>query len=59
MKNIKMMGLVEKMRAKIQAARDKEMEAFIGFNWLVMGFNACGRLTLHHYSYPSSFTLIV
>lgn len=39
MKNIKMMGLVDKMGAKIQKARDNEIDAYISFNWLIMGFN--------------------
>ncbi|KAM7217664.1 hypothetical protein V8F06_006919 [Rhypophila decipiens] len=39
MKNIKMMGLVDKMEAKIQKARDSEIKAYISFNWLIVGFN--------------------
>ena len=46
MKNIKMMGLVDKMEAKIQAARDKEIKAYIGFNWLIIAFNVSGKLSL-------------
>lgn len=47
MKNIKMMGLVNKMESKIQAARDYEIEKYIGFNWLVVAFNASGSFIFH------------
>jgi ATP-binding cassette, subfamily C (CFTR/MRP), member 1 len=42
-KNIKMMGLVDKMKAKIQAARDHEIKMFTSFNWLILAFNASGE----------------
>jgi ATP-binding cassette, subfamily C (CFTR/MRP), member 1 len=42
MKNIKMMGLVEKMGAKIQTARDNEIKLTIAFNWLIVAFHASG-----------------
>jgi len=42
-KNVKMMGLVDKMEAKIQAAREHELKMWISFNWLVVAFNAGGR----------------
>ncbi len=45
-KNIKMIGLVDKMEAKIQAARDHEIKMYISFNWLVLAFNASGQFQL-------------
>lgn len=44
MKNIKMMGLVDKMGAKIQAARDHEINMIISFFWLMLAFNASGEI---------------
>ncbi len=44
MKNIKMMGLVDKMKVKIQAARDHEIAMFINSNWLVVAFIGSGEL---------------
>ena len=43
MKNIKMMGLVDKMGAKIQAAREHQINMVIAFHWLVVAFNASGE----------------
>ena len=40
MKNIKMMGLVERMEAKIQAARVYEIKQHVAFNWLMIAFHA-------------------
>lgn len=57
MKNIKMMGLVDKMQDKIQKARDSEIRAFIGFNWLIMGFNITGQF-LHSFS-PRYYYLVM
>ncbi len=37
-KNIKMMGLVEKMEAKIQTARDHEIKQYVAFYWLLVAF---------------------
>jgi ATP-binding cassette, subfamily C (CFTR/MRP), member 1 len=42
-KNIKMMGLADKMQDKIQTARDHEIDMSISFNWLIMAFNASGE----------------
>ena len=39
-KNIKMMGLVSRMEAKVQTARDNEIKKFVAFNWLIVAFNA-------------------
>ncbi|KAK3319199.1 ABC transporter [Apodospora peruviana] len=44
MKNIKMMGLVEKMEAKIQTARNDEIKKYISFNWLIVAFNLTSGL---------------
>ena len=30
------------MEAKIEEARDKEIKAYIGFNWLIIAFNVSG-----------------
>lgn len=38
MKNIKMMGLVEKMEAKIQASRDHEIKQYVAFYRLLVAF---------------------
>lgn len=44
MKNIKMMGLINKMEAKLQAARDHEIHKYIRLNRLYVAFNASGEL---------------
>ena len=44
MKNIKMMGLVDKMQTKIQATRDHEIAMMTGFNWLIVAFSGTGEL---------------
>ncbi|KAI9738029.1 MAG: hypothetical protein M1818_005457 [Claussenomyces sp. TS43310] len=43
-KNIKMMGLIDKMEGKIQAARDHEIEMYINLNWLFVAFNASATM---------------
>ncbi|RDW89784.1 hypothetical protein BP6252_01816 [Coleophoma cylindrospora] len=44
MKNIKMMGLVDRMGAKIQASRDHEIKMMINLHWLVVAFNASASM---------------
>lgn len=39
-----MMGLIDKMEAKIQAARDYEIEMGIRLNRLFVAFNASGEM---------------
>ncbi|CAK7207178.1 hypothetical protein SEUCBS139899_009986 [Sporothrix eucalyptigena] len=56
MKNIKMMGLVERMDAKLQRARDCEMEHYVGFyRLLVVYFISSIALNL----FSPALTLIV
>jgi ATP-binding cassette subfamily C (CFTR/MRP) protein 1 len=43
-KNIKMMGLIDKMEAKIQAARDHEITMYTNLNQLFVAFYASGKL---------------
>jgi ATP-binding cassette, subfamily C (CFTR/MRP), member 1 len=43
MKNIKMMGLVNRMEAKIRGTREDEMQKFKSFNWLIFMFNVSGK----------------
>ena len=42
--SIKMMGVIDKMNAKIQASRDQEIKMYINLNWLFVAFNASGKL---------------
>ena len=42
-KNIKMMGLVEKMEAKIQMARSHEIKHYIAFYRLMVAFFVSGK----------------
>lgn len=44
MKNIKIMGLVAKMAAKVQTARSEEISKYIKLNRLFVAFNASGTL---------------
>ncbi|KAK4449692.1 hypothetical protein QBC34DRAFT_350884 [Podospora aff. communis PSN243] len=55
MKNIKMMGLIDKMEAKIQAARDFEVTKYISVFKLQLAFIAC---FLALYLFSPSITLI-
>jgi len=43
-KNIKMMGLSEKMEAKIQSAREYEIKMYINLYRLFVALNASGEL---------------
>lgn len=43
MKNIKMMGLTNKMGAKIEAARNFEIKMYLRLNRLFVAFNASGE----------------
>lgn len=42
-KNIKMMGLTDKMEAKIQAARDFEIKTYVNLDRRFVAFNASGE----------------
>ncbi|PVH75176.1 ABC transporter [Cadophora sp. DSE1049] len=44
MKNVKMMGLVDKMEAKVQAARTFEINKYIDLNRIFVAFNASGLM---------------
>ena len=59
MKNIKMMGLVDKMQAKIQAARDHEIAMFVSFNWLIVAFSSSGELTFLVCTLPGAIMTLV
>jgi ATP-binding cassette subfamily C (CFTR/MRP) protein 1 len=43
MKNIKMMGLIDKMESKIRTARRIEIQRYIDLNKLFVAFNASGK----------------
>ncbi|KAH8653767.1 ABC transporter [Xylariales sp. PMI_506] len=56
MRNIKMMGLVEKMTAKIEAAREHEIEMMINFHWLIVAFNTSASVL---YIFSPVLTLVI
>lgn len=56
-KNIKMMGLVEKMEARIQATRDNEIKQFIAFYRLMVAFFISCKLWTHRVVCPLLQTL--
>jgi ATP-binding cassette subfamily C (CFTR/MRP) protein 1 len=43
MKNIKIMGLIDKMESKIRTARRIEIQRYIDLNKLFVAFNASGK----------------